>query len=60
MDEVEKLPSKSEKGIKPLLENCVTIWNVLQMVATTTKKVITKCAHHNMLLKTLCIVLTFP
>ena len=47
MDEAQKLPSKSEKGIKLLLENCEIIWNVLQMVATTTtKKVIIKGVHH--------------
>lgn len=61
MHQAEKLPSESEKGTRLLLRSCGIIWNVLQMAATlTTKKVITKCVHHNMLLKTLCIVLTFP
>lgn len=61
MDGAEKLPPKREKGIGLLLENRGITWNVLQVAATsTTKKVITKCVHHNMLLKTLCIVLTFP
>lgn len=36
-----------------LLQNYEITWNVLQMVTVTTKKVITKCVHHNMLLKTL-------
>lgn len=37
-----------------MLENRGITWNVLQVAATsTTKKVITKCVHHNMLLKTL-------
>ena len=62
MYEAEMLPSKSENGIRLLIQNYRIIWNVfLQMVVTsTTKKVITKCVHHNTLLKTLCIVLTFP
>lgn len=61
MHQGEKLPSKNEQGIKLLLRSCGITWNVLQMAATlTTKKVITKCVHHDMLLKTFCIVLAFP
>lgn len=61
LDWAEKLPPEREKGIRLLLENRGITWNALQMAATsTTKKVITKRVHHNMLLKTLGIVLTFP
>lgn len=47
--------------VRKRLDHFLRTVELFGMFATsTTKKVITKCVHHNMLLKTLGIVLTFP
>lgn len=57
MHYAEKLPSKSETDASEL-------WNYLECFTNggyvNNKKGIIKRVYHNMLLKTLCIVLTFP